>query len=236
MATFKVRRAAKMMQGNRIGGVSNYTDFDGNGRQTMAGTAKVYKDVWIPANAFQATDPDQFMGANGGYITANTCLPAASPEYFNMYSTGSTIAFPVLAASCADGKDAHASVTILAPLDAATTGSVAATLFYTTQVALATAGSMSVWKLHYDYLGTGGSAGLDSGSIVYGACMSTVGGGLMEVKALGNIPSFSPSTSPFVALVLTYLGSNASNMAGSAEEAIFGLRLRYQVDSLGLTT
>lgn len=229
----KVRRKILFKEGIRVGSATNYMDVSSGGVVSSTGNARVYKDIWLPANMWQATDPNQFAAANGAYLTSSTCTTAASPEYFNMYNTGSTIAFAVLAASVADGKDAHASISFLAPPDAATTGSVQCHLYYTTQVALATAGSMSVWKVHYDYLGTGGSAGLDSGSIVYGASLATVGGGLLEVADLGDLPSFNASTSPFVALVLTYLGSNASNMAGSAEEAVFGLKLRYVADSAG---
>ena len=56
---------------------------------------------------------------------------------------------------------------------------------------------IEVWRLHYRYLGASGSPDLlPSGSILYGASMTTVGNGRMEIKSLGTIPSFNFSSSP----------------------------------------
>jgi hypothetical protein len=133
-----------------------------------------------------------------------------------------------MSASAGTNTDSRMATTFIAPADAATTGSVEAKLYFTSRLALATAGSMQVFRVHYEYLGTSGSAELGSGSILYGGSYSGTGNGQLEVWDLGDLPSFNASSSPFVMLQLTLEQSNASGMSGSAEEDIFGMKLRYQ--------
>ena len=141
--------------------------------------------------------------------------------------------FPVMAASAATNVDSRMATSFLAPQDADTSGSVEVKLYFTTKLEMATAGSMEVWRLHYDYMGTGGSPGLDSGSVLYGGSMATVGNGLMEVWDLGDMDSFSVASSPLVFMQLTLEQSNACCMAGSSDTAVLGIGLKYQVASLG---
>ena len=218
-----------------FGDGTNKTVISGAGRQTMAGTARARKTLWIPATDWLGIEPDQFANAYDASFTSATCTPAIRPYSMNFGSAaGSTVQMPALSASAATNTDSRAATIFIAPSDADTTGSVAVQLYYTTKVAMATAGSIEVWRLHYRYLGASGSPDLlPSGSILYGASMTTVGNGRMEIKSLGNIPSFNFSSSPLVALQLTLEQSNASAMSGSAEEQIFGLLLTYTACALG---
>ena len=218
-----------------FGDSSNKTVITSAGRQTMAGTARARKTLWIPATDWFGIEPDQFANAYNVSITSATCTPTVRPFGMNFGSAaGSTVQMPVLSASAATNTDSRAAAIFIAPSDADTTGSVAVQLYYTTKVAMATAGSIEVWRLHYRYMGASGSPDLlPSGSILYGASMTTVGNGRMEIKSLGTIPSFNFSSSPLVALQLTLEQSNASAMSGSAEEQIFGLLLTYTACALG---
>lgn len=238
MASFKIRRLLRAMGGGRLGSGSNYTDWNTSGRQTMAGTARVYRDLWLPAAAWYGIEPNQFANAFNATAATATCTPIVQPmTIYAGAATASPFQVPVLAASVAENKDARAGTVFLAPTDAASSGSVQCHLYYTTDLELATTGSMEVFRLHYNYWGSAGSnVGGTSGSIVYGASMATTGCGALEVQDLGDIPSFNVSSSPFVALQLTLENSNASAMSGSPEERIFGLRLRYVADSLGVVT
>ena len=265
MAGFKVRRKLKATGGARIGsstsytdmnqdgditqtsastalaqatvgGTSNYSKYDTAGRLTMLGTAKVYKDIWLPAAQWYGIEPNQFASAFNANAAVAGSTNTVRPFGMTIGESGSTAQIPVLSASSAENKDARASTTFFAPPDAATTGSVECKLYFTTKLAMATSGCSQVFRLDYDYIGTGGSGDLLSGSsIEYAGSMSTVGLGLLEVWDLGDMHSFS-AASPFVALQLVLANSSGSASAGSPEESIFGLKLRYVADSLGVTT
>jgi len=220
-----------------FGDSTNKTVITSAGRQTMAGTARARKTIVIPATDWYGVEPNQFANAFNATVSSATCTPTVRPFAMNFGpASGSTVAMPVLSASLTSTSIARAATWIWAPSDADTAGSVAVQVVYTTKVAMATAGSMQVFRLHYRYLGSAGSAdlvGTSSGSILYGASMTTVGNGKMEIKSLGNIPSFQFAASPFVGLQLTIQGDNACAMAGSPEEQIFGVVLTYTACALG---
>lgn len=235
MAIRERRRIYDMNQID-VGDGTNKTAITSTGRQTMAGTARVRKTIFIPATDWYGVEPNQFANAFNATAAASGSTPAVRPFGMNFGpASGSTVAMPVLSASITGACIARAATWLWAPSDADTTGSVAVQVVYTTKVAMANAGSMNVFRLHYRYLGSSGSADLasPSGSILYGASMTTTGNGKMEVKSIGNIPSFAYSTSPFVALQLTLHDGSASHMAGSCEEQIFGVVLTYTACALG---
>ena len=220
-----------------FGDSANKTVITAAGRQTMAGTARARKTIVIPATDWYGVEPNQFANAYNATAAAAASTPSVRPFAMNFGpASGSTVAMPVLSASLTTACIARAATWIWAPSDADTTGSVAVQLVYTTKVEMATAGSMQVFRLHYRYLGSAGSAdlvGTSSGSILYAASMTTVGLGKLEIKSLGNIPSFQFAASPFVGLQLTLHDGSASAMAGSPEEQIFGVVLTYTACALG---
>jgi len=240
MANFKVKRKVLGMGGARFGDSVDYTDFaNGTGRMTMATQARVYKDVWLGPEKWYAFAPNNF--ANMFSIDS----PAGSPTTTRPWevnfgeAAGSGVMLPTISTSMAGATDARMATTFYAPADADSTVSPSVFLHWTTKLSSATTGSMYVFRVHYDYKGTGGSAlGGSSGSILYGASMSTTGSGKLEVKTLGTIPAFQ-TASPFVSLQLTDEGSHASATAvtgGSSELVFFGLRIRYIANALGAAT
>jgi len=220
-----------------FGSSGSYTRFAADGRQTMVGEAMVYKDLWLPAAQWYGIEPNQWCNVFNASVSSATCTPSLRPLAANFgKDSGSTVQLPVLSASAGTNTDSRASTSFIAPSDAATSGSVEATLYFTSKLAMATTGSMEVFRLRYQYIGPGGSPGLltsESGSILYGGSYAGLGNGVIEAWDLGMLPAFSYSASPLVLLELALEQSNACCMAGSAEESIIGLRLRYESNALG---
>jgi hypothetical protein len=202
----------------------------------MVGAAKVYKDLWLPANDWLGITPDQFANPyNVDFSSAGSTTTTATQEAAFGPAAASPALIPVMAASAGANTDSRMATCFLAPADAATTGSVECKLYFSSLLAMATTGSMQVYRLHYCYLGTGGSPELgNGGSILYGGSMATTGSGKLEIWDLGDMPSFSVAASPLVLLQLTLEQSNASGMAGSAEDFIYGMKLRYVSDNMGV--
>lgn len=218
------------------GSSGSYTQFAKDGRQTMTGTAKVYKDLWIPATSWLGIAPGQFANPyNANFTSAGSTSIVATQEAPIGPAAGSPALIPVMSASAAANEDSRMATVFLAPADAATTGSVEVTLYFSTLLAMATTGSMQVYRLHYCYVGAAGSPELgNGGSILYAGSMATTGSGKLEIWDLGDINSFSVASSPLVFMQLTLEQSSASGMAGSAEDFIYGVNLRYVSDNLGV--
>lgn len=233
---FKIRLKLSGTAGARFGGTSDYLDISSRGRLTMAGSGRVYRDLWVPATQWVGIEPKQFVNAFNAN-TGNAC-PIHLPYGMDFGNdAASAVQVPVLGASNAASTNARAAAVVFAPPDAAPTGSVAVWLLYTTKLAHGSAGSQQVFRVHSIRLGTGGSAlgTLTPGaSCVRALTMATVGGGKIESASIGLIDSFSQA-SPLTLLQLV-LESNHTTcglVGASAEEQIFGVRLRYLVDSLG---
>ncbi len=224
------------MGGVRIGGVSNYTDFGKDGRQVMAGTARTYGSVWLPAQMWFGIAPDMFANAFNMTISGceNTCTPIVKPKLiYGGMAAASPIAVPALSASCAQDTDARASTAFFAPPDAASSGSSTVKLFYTTAGAR-TAGNIQAFRVRWQYFGTATSdIGGVSGSFLYGASMASTGSGKLEIQTLGQINAFR-SSSPLVVLELAIEGSNASSYAAAPGEQIYGMQVIYVRENLGV--
>ena len=234
MASLKTRRLQVSTGGERVGSATNYTSLDTSGRQTMIGSARVYKDLWLPATQWYGVEPNGFANPFLGPASANTCQATVLPlQVYGGEAQASPIMVPVLAGSNAENLDNRAATTFFAPPDAASAVSPSAFLYWTVASENETTGCMVVWRLHWNYYGTGGSKfGVTSGSVLYGASMATAGSAKLEVSTLGAMGAFT-TASPFVVLQLTEEGSNASQMAASAGESVIGLRIRYAVENLG---
>jgi len=244
MASHRIRRlllalgGAQIYGGVRTGTTSHYTNVSTTGRQTMVGTARVRKTMWLPATDFYGINPLQFANAYLAVTAVAGSTTSVNPEGVDFgKGSGSTVQIPTLSASAAVNTDARAAIAFLAPSDADTTGSVAATLYYTTELAQATTGSMVIFRLNYNYTGTSGSdTGGVSGSTLTGASMTTIGNGKWEVQSLGNMASFNYAASPICMIQLTDEGSSASYNSGSPETKILGLELTYTANSLGVVS
>jgi hypothetical protein len=219
----------------RMGSSGSYVQIAKDGRLTLAGSARVYKSLWLPATQWYGIEPNSFANPFNATATSAGSTPTVRPYAADFGSAaGSKVSIPVMSASQATNLDSRMATSFIVPQDAATTGSVQPKLFFTTKVAMATAGSMQVYRLNYQYIGSTGSPNLtDSGSVLYGGSMASTGNGKMEIWDLGDLPSFNAAASPLVLLQLTLEQSNGSCMAGSAEDQILGMRIDYQADALG---
>lgn len=218
-----------------FGSSGSYTQMAADGRQTMVGASKVYKTLWLPATQWYGQGGEQFVNPFNTTETTAGSTPVVAPWSGDFGKAAASPALiPVMTASAGTNTDSRMATTFIAPLDAATTGSVEAKLYFTTRLGFDTTGCMQVYRLRYCYLGSAGSPELGvSGSLLYGGSMSTTGSSKIEVWDLGDMASFSSSTSPLVLLELALEQSNASCMAGSAEDDVLGLQLKYVSDNLG---
>ncbi len=237
MPSFKTRRFALWTGGAEIGSSGCYMKFAGDGRQTMTKMARVYKDLWFPAQMWYGNEPNQFANAFNATLTSATCTPTVLPKnvYGGIDTTdgASPIVVPTLAASLAENKDGRAALCFIAPNDAASDVSSCVVLYYTTSDAR-TALDIQPWVVRWQYFGAGTSdVGGVSGSITYGASMASTGSGKLEIQTLGSTMSAFRSASPFVVLELELLGSNASSYAAAPQEQIYGMRIRYVAENLG---
>ena len=237
MASFgPVRRLARFTGGIRIGNKpdTSRTTFDTNGRMVFTGSALVYQDLWLPATQWYGVEPNGFANAFVAVTTVVGSVPAVVPlQVYGGEANASPIMVPVITGSNAENLDCRAATTFFAPPNAASSVSPSAILYWAMPSENATTGCMAVWRLHWNYYGTGGSKfGGTTGSVLYGASMATAGSSKLEVSTLGAIGVFT-TASPFVVLQLTEEGSNASQMGASAGESVIGLRIRYAVENLG---
>lgn len=239
---YKIRRQIRASAGAEFGNADQVA-LSHKGRLTLAGSARFLRDIWLPAPLWVGIEPDQIANAfNATTANASAIHTARAMDFGN--AAGSTVQVPILAASTPGASlNARAATVVFTPPDAATTGSVEAWVYYTTKLAMASAGSKQVFRMHSIQLGVGGSAlgTLTPGaSVVKALAMSTIGNGKLEAGSIGLLPSFSHA-SPMMFLQLTVECSNAASgmppaLAASAEEQIFGVRLQYLADSLGIVS
>ena len=232
------RRGTQYAVGNeRFGTGTNYTDFSTSGRMTMAGTSRVRKSIWIPADQWYGVVPSQWVNSYNANIASAGSTSVVLPMAMAFGDSGSNPSVPVITASAACGDSARMATVRLAPADADTTGSVAVSVYYTTRLDMDETGCAQVWRLHGQYIGSAGSAEVgNSTCTLTGGSMVGQGLGVVEVLSLGNLPSFNRASSPMVFLQLAIEGESTCsymNDSGSAEEAVFGVELVYTACALG---
>ena len=237
-----IRQIVNNLTKLRVGATSHYTNTGSLGRQTMAGTARVRKSIWIPATDMLGITPDQWVNAYNVNFASAASTSIVVPLSLAYGDTGSNPQVPVLSSCAACGIDARASAVIVSPTDADTTGSVQVNLYYTTRVDMGAAGCAQVFRFHYQQVGSAGSPEVGNSSCrVIGGSMVGDGLGVMEVLSLGTYASFQRVASPMVFMQLTVETSNACSYvsqvdSGSTEEAILGLELIYTACALGASS
>jgi len=234
-----VRQTTYNMTKHRVGSTSHYTNFDSAGRQTMAGTARVRKTMWIPATDWYSIM--DITNAFNAQLAATTGTTVACPVGLAYGDSGSNPQVPALSSGVACGKDARAATVFLAPLDADTSGSITMKLYYTTRLAMATAGSVQVFRVHRQQVGSAGSPEVgNSACVLTAAAMTGVGKGVMEIASLGSFVAFQRAASPLQFLELAIENSSTSSQAyisdGSSEEVILGLEIEYTACALGASS
>lgn len=212
MAKFRVNSKLLTRGGQQIGSASaNYTDFDTAGRQTMGGTARVYKEVWLPANVWQAP-----AAASAHALSGSRYQLTGGPYNIVSWSPSST--------TC----DMKLDTTFVAPLDAASSGSVLAIAECLVNTNLTTA-SNTGFKLGYNYVNAAASAttsGSVSGAVGVSASLAVSG---RVSGSIQNIDSFAAGGQ----LVHLRLSMLTGTCGAGANVDFLGLRLRYVADSLG---
>ena len=234
-----IRQIAYSLTRHRVGSTSHYTNYDAAGRQTMVGTARVRKTKWIPASDFYSIL--DITNAFNAQLASSTCTTVTCPMALAYGDSGSNAYPPALSSGVACGKDAHAATVFLAPLDAATTGSITMKLYYTTRLAMDSTGSVQVFRVHRQQVGSAGSPEVgNSACVLTAAVMAGTGLGVMEINSLGTFASFQRTASPLQFLSLAIENTSTSSQAyildGSSEEAIFGLEIEYTADTLGASS
>lgn len=240
MASFKVRRQMLGTGGGRFGGASNYSNVDTAGRLTMVGTARTYKEIWVPATQFgvYSSSAASAVGSASGNV-ALTNKPGTIGASAFSGSQAACILIPVLVArGASDAVGAsmvYATAVVPKPLDADTTGCINVRLVWTvvdpppldpknTFCFKAAMGYISAGS----YLQRGASCGTTA------SYFDTVASSFYEVS-LGNLPSWGAADLAGVLQVGVDGTVAASNTAGSAW-AILGAKLRYVANSLGTVT
>ena len=244
MASFKVRRLLLSTGGARTGDSSNYTNIDTAGRLTMAGTGRVYREMWLPSTSFFLVGASSACGAAGVENVAYTGSMASASIVFNVSSsifggssggeqTGASVVVPVLTPAAAlDASPTHVCTTFGKPLDADTTGSIQCRVVWTSSD-MGTTGSVYRIVGGLTYLSSSAAA-RTAASVGANAAYNYTAGCIVHETNLGDLPSFDADD---VAAVLTLMhrGDHSANTGGSAIQFL-GVKLRYVANSLGIVT
>lgn len=240
MASFKVRRQVLGTGGGRFGGTSNYSDIDTAGRLTMAGTAKVYRDQWVPAPNFflQGASTACGMLFDSGsmvLIAKQFALSQGAASVFSETQAGSAF-MPVMtnaAASPSTASMVFATATVSKPTDAATTGCINVRQVWTVVDARLTANSSMAFKVGGAYLTNAASLRTAASCGAAGSYPATNACTFCETS-LGYLPSWGANDVAMVMVAgMDWASASTSNGSGFA---ILGYKLRYVADCLGTVT
>ena len=234
-----------------IGGATNHTDFDTGGRMTMGGTARVYKDIWIPADDFFVGGWAGDVAASGtghlaaGSMGAASILVDVSGSIFAgsggvvKEEQAASVVVPVLrATSDVYGSPTFASTIIAVPPDSDTTGSISCYAVWTLLANSSTAGSYVGIRAGLTYMSSSAQI-RTSASVGASPQYNYTTGCYFHQTSLTNdtgagFPSFG---SDDVAAILTVEGRrDILNASEIAPPGIIGMKLRYVANSLGVVT
>jgi len=221
-----------LIGGARIGSNSNRTDVGTDGRLTMEGTARNYRDIYLPPAVFRATHA-------GGEITTGSVLMDVSASIM-AHQSGSGLAIDALVASATSSSPRYTVATFQVPQDADTSGSIQPFVDFTVHDTLATAGSSLALHVGAAYLrkGTYNSVACiirTAACVEVAASYGVAASGQFMTASLPYLPSFG-SADQMVAVAVGF-DDNAANASAAANAgsavAILGVRLRYLADKLG---
>ena len=237
MGSEKVRRLLRATQGAEVGdgGKTNYTDFDTAGYQTMAGTARVLKTLWIPAGDFY-TDSGSTVGG-GQTFTAGSMTTASigfnvGASILGQVNAGSAMGLKVLTpAANVTGSPTFANAFVRRPLDAATSGSIECLVSWTTVSDNATSGCCYAIKVGMVYLPSGSTPRTAASIITVGSYAAVAAGSHFYESDVGDLPSWGANDVGGI-LYLMSDQTTASDTGGS-NIGFLGVTLRYLSDRLG---
>jgi hypothetical protein len=230
--SFKARRILRAPNKAHFGGDSNYTEFDNAGRQTMGGTGRIYRDIWIPADDFVTSGTAVGNEAifQAGSMISTSILIDLSGSIFADTQAGATPVQVMTPQVDITGSVQHIVTTFPVPPDADTTGSIGCHLLWTAHDTHATAGSVFVFKAGLGYLSSSAAARTAASTSTCATYNYTASGVIHETD-LGDLPSFGADDVAGV-LVLAQDQTDAADTGGSGQ-AIIGAKLRYVANSLG---
>ena len=228
---------------------TNYTYFSTTGNQRMKGTARVLKDIWIPAKDFRAPELNwgplatatcNFTSASwglGGSLFSGCVLMDVTGSVLADVA-GSALAIPVLQASAnVSGSKYGAIAVVPKPTDADTSGSITPYIEWTQVIGGATSNCATAFYVAAAYLRGGRNAPSAVGTsacVEYAASYGSTSNLETVSTNLPNLPSFG-ATDNMMAVMVGWDPNNASDTSGS-EVAIIGLRLRYTASALGVAS
>lgn len=238
MPAFKVRRLLKATGGIRPGGGTNYADFDTTGFLTLNGTARVNKDLWIPAQAFTVSGCAA-QGHEGpwfipGSSTAASYAMSLGGGTFTALSAGSAQVVALQSVCAITASMWYAQAMFPVPKDRATTGSLLVRVVWTTASDHSTAGSAATFKAALGYMAPDGSMRTSAST---GACptyeASTAS--ILQENTVGSLASWG-STDTMGILTIGHDPSDGDDELGASNIRIFGVKIRYVSDRLGTQT
>ena len=241
-----------LIQGEAYIGASatNYTYFSTTGNQRMKGTARVTKDIWIPAREFRV--PELNFGplavgscgltsaswGLGGSLFAGCVLMDVTGSILAGVSS-SAIAIPVLQASANVSGSKYGAIAVISkPTDADTSGSITPYIQWTSVIGGATSNCATAFYVAAAYLRGSQNTPCAVGTaacVEYAASYNAKAKNLETVTTtMPNLPSFGVNDN-LMAVMVGWDPANASDTAGS-EVSIIGLRLRYTASALGVAS
>ena len=245
MAMYKVRRLLQALGGTKFGSSTNYTGISTSGYQTQVGTARTYKEIWVPATNFgvySSSAASSVTSACGNVALTNKNLSMSGSIFSGCQSA--SILIPMLTATGASGAVGasmlYATATLPRPLDADTSGCINVRLVWTwssiTDAVPLTSNSCFSFKAGMAYIADAASmrsAASCGAAASYGGATST--SSLFHEVSLGNLPSWGAANLVGV-LTVGVDGSIAASNTGGSSWGILGAKLRYVANSLGTQT
>lgn len=218
------------------------TAFDNAGRQTMAGSARAYRAVYVKAQDFfdPSPSPAAVSACTSGSIYPASLLIDITGSAF-AGATGSMLTIRTLnmGAGASPASTLKAFAMIERPLDADTTGSIIAYVDWTYGDVAATTGSTTKFEVAMGYLGgfagtacavrTAASAGGLSNASYSGTTCGTI-----QTTCVGKLPSWGQNDTH--AVVALAIGASAAAESGKLSTGclhIIGMRFHYVACALG---
>ncbi len=240
MPMFKVRRLLQAQGGlqvesglasgstgtNTFGSTNSKLTVATDGRQTMTGCARAYKQIFLRPTDFIVGED------SGSMATASANLNVTGSIFAGSYPSASMMTMQYLMRD--GGTDASlnsAFATFPVPLDADTTGSITAYVDWAANLAQATTGCKAYFRLGLAYLGSG-SIARTAASMQAVPAATVVTAGVLYSSCIGLFPSFGANDSLAVLALQTSPSAAGETIGGSALR-IYSVRLKYVANSDG---
>ena len=237
MPSFRQRLFGRFTGGARFGSGGHYSEFDNQhdsqpGRQTMAGKARVRKEIFITPTMFQSQDTDGFGNT---FLIAGSFRLAPSGSIFTTQS--SMLGIQALVAGAKVSASIYRAVAVIpVPIDADTSGSIIPFVDFTVNGVI-DSGDDQTYAMYFaaQYV----PAGLASCPVRTAACRNvaasyagTASGEVMTAQ-LPAFPSFA-ATDKYLAIQVGWdAGASPGSTDATSSAAILGARIRYTVNKLG---